>query len=174
MTDSCLQKAPIKQSGSLGSRVNTMQTSELERKLTTLIWTFTFMVALAAFSIVLLTHANTFALADTVIRRFTPHASAEDVERLHLLVRDLGHFVIPAAAYLALALGPLRNRRYVALGLCAMFAVLDETVQTFTPGRTGSISDIAIDMTGALSGFLLHSVFAGARRKSAHTPIRPK
>jgi len=115
-----------------------MQTSEVERRLIVLIWTLTFVVATAASSIGLLTHGNTFALVDALIRLFAPHASAEDILRLHILGRELGHFFIPAGAYLALVLGPLRNRRYVALGLW-MFAVLDETVQTFTPGRTGSI-----------------------------------
>jgi VanZ family protein len=151
-----------------------MQTSELERTLIVLIWTFTFVVALAAFSIGLLTHGNTFAVADALIHLFAPHASAEDISRLHILGRELGHFFIPAGAYLALVLGPLRNRRHVALGLCAMFAVLDETVQTFTPGRTGSIYDVAIDVAGALCGFLMHSVFAGGERRAACSPIRPK
>ena len=113
-----------------------MQTSEVERRLVVLIWTLIFVVELAAFSIGLLTHGNTFAVADALIRLFAAHASAEDISRLHILGRELGHFFIPAGAYLALV---LRNRRHVALGLCAMFAVLDETVQTFTPGRTGSI-----------------------------------
>ena len=151
-----------------------MQTSELERRLIVVIWTFTFVVALAAFSIGLLTHANTFAVADALIRLFAPHASAEDISRLHILGRELGHFVIPAGAYLALVVGPLRNRPYLALGLCAIFAVLDETLQTFTPGRTGSMYDIAIDVAGALCGFLLHSVFAGGRRRVGSSAVRPK
>lgn len=133
-----------------------MQISELEHKLITIVWTITFVVALAAFSIVFLTHANTFALADTVIRWFAPHASAEDISGLHLLGRELGHFVIPVMVYLALVLGPLRNHRYVAFSLCAMFAVLDEALQAFTPGRTGSIYDVAIDIAGALCGFFLY------------------
>jgi VanZ family protein len=158
----------------LGAQAKTMQISDLERRLVIIIWTFTFVVALAAFSIGLLTHANTFAVADALIRWLAPHASAEDVSELHILGRELGHFFIPAGAYLALVLGPLRNRRYVALGLCAMFAVLDETLQTFTPGRTGSIYDIAIAVAGALCGFLLHSVIAGGGRRAVRSLIRPK
>jgi hypothetical protein len=83
-----------------------MQISDLERRLIIIIWTFTFVVALAAFSIGLLTHAYTFALADALIRWLAPHASAEDISRLHILGRELGHFFIPAGAHLALVLGP--------------------------------------------------------------------
>jgi len=65
--------------------------------------------------------------------------------------------VIPAVAYLALVLDPLRNHRYVALIMCALFAVLDETLQTFTPGRNGSIFDVALDVSGALFSFFVCS-----------------
>jgi hypothetical protein len=151
-----------------------MQISDLESRLIVIIWTFVALVVLAILSIVLLTHANTFAAADALIRWFAPHASVQDISRLHILGRDLGHFVIPAAAYLALVMGPLRNRPYVALGLCAMFAVFDEALQTFSPGRTGSVYDIATDLTGALCAFLVHSAMAGNGQRAARAPIRPR
>ena len=144
-----------------------MQVSVLERRLIASTWTITFVVALAAFSLTFLTHANTFALADAVIRWFAPHASAEDISALHLLGRKLGHFFIPMVAYLALLLGPLRNHRYIALTTCTMFAVLDETLQASTRGRTGSIYDVAVDVAGALCGFFLYSVIAGGGRRAA-------
>ena len=122
----------------------------------------------------LLTHANTFAVADALIRWFVPYASAQDISKLHLVGRDLGHFVIPAAAYLALVMGPLHNRPYVALGLCAIFAVFDEALQTFSPGRTGSLYDIAIDLAGALCAFLVHSAMAGDRQKAVRASIRSR
>jgi VanZ family protein len=76
-------------------------------------------------------------------------------------------------AYLALVLGPLRNHRYIALTICAMFAVLDETLQASTPGRTGSIYDVAVDVAGALRGFFLYSVIAGGGRRAAGRLKRP-
>jgi len=85
-------------------QVKAMQMSDLEHRLITILWTITFMVALAALSVGFLTHANTFALADAVIRWLAPHASAEDISTLHILGRELGHFVIPEGAYLALVL----------------------------------------------------------------------
>jgi len=135
--------------------------SDLERRLIANIWTITFVVfvvALAAFSLTFLTNTNTFALADAVIRWFAPHASAEDISALHLPGRDLGHFPIPMVTYLALVLGPLRNHRYIAPTICAMFAVLDETLQASAPGRTGSIYEVAVEVAGALCGFFLYSV----------------
>ena len=40
----------------------------------------------------------------------------------------------------------------------AIFAVpfLDETIQLFTEGRSGQISDVWLDMAGALTGTLLY------------------
>jgi len=52
----------------------------------------------AAFSIRFLTHTNTFALAEPIIRFFAPQASAEGISTLHILSRRLGHFLISAVA----------------------------------------------------------------------------
>ena len=124
--------------------------------------------ALATFSVGFFTHANTFALVEPIIRWLAPHASVQDISTLHILSRNLGHFLIPAVGYLALVLGPLRNRRYVALILCTVFAVLDETLQAFTPGRNGSIYDVALDVSGALFGFFVWSAISKGRRKTSY------
>ena len=115
------------------------------------------------FSVCFLTHANTFGLVEPTVRWLAPHASIEDISTFHILSRKLGHFLIPAVAYLALILGPLRNRRYVALILCAVFAVLDATLQAFTPGRNGSTYDVALDVSGALFGFFVWSAISRGR-----------
>jgi len=140
--------------------------SVLERKPVTIIWTTIFAVILAAFAGSILTHANTLAVADPIIRRFVPNASVEDISRLHILGRKLGHFLIPAGAYLILIVGPLRNRGCTALALCATFAALDEILQTVTPGRTGSIADVLIDMAEALSAFFAYSTIANYRHRA--------
>ena len=139
--------------------------SSLEGRVVAILWTVAFAAALAAFSITFFTHANTFAIAEPIIRWLAPDAPAAEISRLHILGRKLGHFLIPAIAYLALVIGPLRNRRYSALALCAVFAVLDETIQAFTPARSGSIYDVALDVSGVLFGFLVYSACAAARRK---------
>jgi VanZ family protein len=151
-----------------------MSVSSLESRIVRFLWVATFVAALAAFSIAFLTHANTFALMEPIIRWLAPDASAQEVSTLHTLGRKLGHFLIPAAAYFVLVLGPLRNRRYTALALCAVFAVLDETLQAFTPGRTGSIYDVALDVSGALSSFLVYSAFMMRHRNQAPATHRSR
>jgi VanZ family protein len=140
--------------------------ASLERRIVMVLLTIAFVAALAAFSITFLTHSNTFAIAEPIIRWLVPGASAAEVSRLHIMARKTGHFLIPAAAYFLLVIGPLRNRRYTALALCALFAVLDETLQAFTPNRTASIYDVALDMSGVLLSFFLYSAFTMKRRAS--------
>src|SRR6202007_903164 len=105
-------------------RTGVMHISSLERKMVKVLWTVAFGAALAAFSVGFLTHAHTFALAEPIIHCLMPHASAEDISMIHVLSRKLGHFLIPAVAYLALVLGPLCNHRYFALIMSPVFAFL--------------------------------------------------
>ena len=102
-------------------QIGVMNISNIERKSMTVLWTVAFGAALAAFSVGFLTHANTFALAEPIIRRLTPHASAEVISTLHVLSRKLGHFVIPAVAYLALVLGRCAIT-VISLSSCAHYS----------------------------------------------------
>jgi VanZ family protein len=147
-------------------RMRSGSESTFEGRLIRLLWTVAFLAALAAFSITFLTHSNTFAIAEPLIRRIAPHASPAETAALHILGRKLGHFLIPMAGYLILAMGPLRHRRFTALGLCAVFAILDESVQAFAPARSASIYDVALDLSGALFGFFLHSALIVVRSRT--------
>ena len=40
-----------------------------------------------------------------------------------------------------------------ALVLCALFAVIDESLQNFIPGRTGSLADVIVDISGAVLAY---------------------
>jgi len=70
-----------------------------------------------------------------------------------LAVKKAGHFL----AYAGLALLALRavwggKRPYLATALIVfLYALSDEFHQTFTPGRNGTLVDVAIDMSGALT-----------------------
>jgi VanZ family protein len=66
------------------------------------------------------------------------------------MARDLGNFFIPAAAFGILVIGPLCKHPVFALTLCVSFAVIDESLQNFMPGRTGSVADVIIDSSGAV------------------------
>jgi VanZ family protein len=141
--------------------------SGLESRIVAVLWTIAFVTALAAFSIIFFSHANTFATLELLIRWLVPDVSDGALAGLHNLSRKLGHFLIPAIAYFALVIGPLRNRRYSALALCVVFAVIDELLQSFTPGRNGSIYDVALDMSGALFSFFVYSALTIGPRKTA-------
>ena len=68
----------------------------------------------------------------------------------------LGPLLIPAAAFGVLVIGPLRKHPVFALVLCVLFAVIDESLQNFMPGRTGSVTDVIIDTSGAVSAYVAY------------------
>lgn len=55
-----------------------------------------------------------------------------------------------------LVIGPLRKLPLIALALCALFASIDEFLQTFIPGRSGSLMDVMLDTSGALFAFFVY------------------
>jgi VanZ family protein len=115
-----------------------------------------YLAAIALFAGAALNPKNTLALVDPFIRRVRPNASFADIDRIHLMARELGHFLIPATAFAVLVFGPLRRRPLLALSLCALFAVIDESLQSFMPGRTGSLADVIVDASGATLAYLLY------------------
>src|SRR5439155_18593393 len=110
----------------------------LEGRTARMITVAIYLAALALFAGVALHPQNSLALVDPIIRWFRPSASFEKIDRIHLVAREFGHFLIPAIAFAVLVIGPLRRRPFYALLLCAAFAVIDESLQNFMPGRTGS------------------------------------
>jgi VanZ family protein len=139
------------------SRVNLeSHASRLERHITNALLWISFIVGLAIFSTMLFSHSNTFSIVEPIVRWFAPHTSAHTLSVVHSVVRKMGHFFIPTVAFWALVLGPLRDRPITALLTCAAFACVDETFQTFSPGRNGSILDVMLDTFGALFGFFVH------------------
>ncbi|MDI1336094.1 MAG: VanZ family protein [Lacunisphaera sp.] len=81
-----------------------------------------------------------------------PHAAPETIAWLHFLIRKAGHFTEYAILALLLrrALGPGGGKALgLALLLAAVYAATDEFHQSFVPGRTASLGDVLIDITGA-------------------------
>lgn len=128
----------------------------IENRIVSAIAITIFLLLLAGFAGVLLNPRNTLGLVDPVIRWLRPSASSADIDRLHTMTRDLGHFLIPAAAFGILVIGPLRKHPVFALVLCVLFAVIDESLQNFMPGRTGSVTDVIIDTSGAVSAYVAY------------------
>ena len=133
-----------------------------------------YIVALALVAGVALHPQNTFALVDPIIRWFRPFASFEDIDRIHRMAREFGHFLIPAMAFVVLVIGPLRRRPLLALLLCAAFAVIDESVQNFMPGRTGSLADVIVDVSGATLAYLLYRAIQWMRVRWQPTRTVPR
>jgi len=78
-----------------------------------------------------------------------------ELERIHSLVRKMGHFLGYALIALLLARAfrtPRAIRRAAAtLSVAAIWSSLDEYHQTTLPLRTAALSDVVLDMLGAAS-----------------------
>ena len=91
-------------------------------------------------------------------------ADAEWIATVHLAIRKAAHFV----GYAILALLALRAFRInfdrplawlaaASLALTLVVAVVDESRQAAVANRTGALSDVALDMGGAVSALALAS-----------------
>jgi VanZ family protein len=148
----------------------------LESRIVRTLTIATFLLGLAAFAGVLLAHKNTLAIVDPLIRWVRPAAASADIERIHNVARKFGHFLIPAAAFALLVIGPLRKRPGLALILCVLFAVIDESVQTLIPGRIGSLADVILDASGAIFAYFTYRAIALASRtpEAPYTPCETR
>ena len=73
----------------------------------------------------------------------------------------LGYALLAAALYRALNNGKRSTKLLFVMALCfaALYASSDEFHQRFTQGRTASIRDVGIDVTGGLIGLaIMHLV----------------
>lgn len=103
----------------------------------------------------LLTAHSTSSLIMPLIAWLLPDASRHVSETLHILLRKTGHFL--EYAFLAFLLfrgfrGSNKSFQFIWLlyaGLISLgYSALDEYMQTFVPGRTGSFYDWLIDASG--------------------------
>jgi VanZ family protein len=72
----------------------------------------------------------------------------------------LGYALLAIALYHALNNGKRSTKMLFVLAICivALYAASDEFHQRFTPGRTASLGDVGIDVTGALIGISVMSL----------------
>ena len=97
-----------------------------------------------------------------VLRLFAPWATAMQVEAMHGLVRKGGHLteyaLLAALWYRAFARGQRlapRSAAALAFAISVVWAILDETRQSFVPSRTASARDVALDSIGAFLAMLV-------------------
>ena len=57
-----------------------------------------------------------------------------------------------------------KNSHSCILLLSLMTAVLDEYIQLFSPGRSGQVTDIMLDFSGAFSGWLAYQLWKWIKR----------
>ncbi len=109
-----------------------------------------------------------------LLRWLFPDADASWLASAHFAIRKLSHFVV----YAILALLALRAFRLVfnrspvwlaaaSLALTLAVAVVDEGRQILARSRTGAVSDVVLDMSGAVCALVLAGVirrFWSARR----------
>lgn len=83
------------------------------------------------------------------------------------LIAIMGHFavylVLSVSIWWVLGLFPLRmwSRLLLAFSGALLFGISDEWHQSFVPGRTPDILDIAVDAFGALTGLVIVAVLHG-------------
>lgn len=104
--------------------------------------------------------ANTARIIDPTLRFLLPGISAASVEVCHMLIRKTAHFTEYAILFWLLIRGPMKERPYLALLLCMVYALTDEGHQSFVPGRTASLYDVALDSSGALFSHFLTTAIA--------------
>lgn len=104
--------------------------------------------------------ANTARTIDPVLRWLLPGITASSIDVAHMLIRKTAHFTEYGVLFWLLVRGPMADRPYTALMLCVAYALLDEGHQSFVPGRTASLYDVALDSTGALFSHYLTTAIA--------------
>ena len=93
------------------------------------------------------------------LRWFAPDITDATIASVQLFVRKCAHLT-EYAILSALLLRALRQHllaaRWVAFGLAALYAVVDEVHQSFVPSRTGSLWDVVTDSIGAILGLVIY------------------
>lgn len=98
-----------------------------------------------------------------------------DADLCTFIIRKCAHFseyavlgVLSVGLSCSLVRGDIlaRSKSWRPTLYCALVPVLDETVQLFVPGRSGSPGDVAIDLAGMVTGAVLATLVAKLRQKA--------
>ena len=136
-------------------------------------WVAAWIALVQIFASGLFAASETSRFIGPLLRWLFPDAAAESVVTAHFAIRKAGHFVEYAIlAWLALRAfrasfeRPLAWLAAASLALALVVALVDESRQAAAESRTGALSDVALDMSGAASALVLASTarrFRGAR-----------
>ena len=81
------------------------------------------------------------------------------LEFLHTLLRKAGHFseyfILGMLSMFTVLQSKFCHKKWMGPGFCLLVASVDETIQLFVSGRSGQVSDVVLDLVGALCGILI-------------------
>jgi VanZ family protein len=101
---------------------------------------------------------NNIRLFKPMIRGVMPNAHGATIQIIVATMRDSAHFFNYGFLFFLLIIGPFRGRPYAALFVCLGYACSDEFHQAFVPQRLCSPKDVALDVSGAMLGVVLHTI----------------
>jgi VanZ family protein len=119
--------------------------------------------------------AETSGFFRPLLEFFFPSLSQEDILFYYLYVRKFLHFTVYAIlgffAFRAISANSSQSQWLtvlIALLISLAVALTDEYIQSLDPSRTGTIYDVAIDMSGAASMvFVMYILQARQKRRVA-------
>jgi VanZ family protein len=118
--------------------------------------------------------ARTSAIFDPLLERISPGLGPHGLYNLQVFIRRSAHFAEYAILFVFLNLGPLRGRPVVALFVVIGCGSLDETRQLLTPGRSGTVTDVALDASGATAMLVLAMPYWDRLRQQRESLARQK
>jgi VanZ family protein len=112
------------------------------------------------FSTDIFSSANTAGALGPILQQIFPVLTADHIERIHAVIRKLGHFteyfIFGRLLWRALRFHDFSrspSRRFaLSIAITLLYAVSDEWHQSFIPSRTPSVIDVLIDTIGGLCG----------------------
>lgn len=105
------------------------------------------------------------SIITTIKIRIVEWKNTSTTSKVHNFIRKLGHglefFVLAILVIFALSKYNINNTDLVirTLFIVVMFAILDEYLQSYIPGRGSSVSDVLIDFFGGGFGVLIFKLF---------------
>ena len=88
------------------------------------------------------------------------HLTSDQMSSFHTFIRKTAHFtvyfILGLLLFHAIQVSTAMKRTSLAFSIAILYAASDEFHQTFIPGRSGELRDVAIDSVGSLTGILTY------------------
>ncbi len=151
---------PVQRSEASEPRESSVTEEPLETSLRAWWPALAWAVAIFFFSTGSFSSDNTLSVLQLLAGLIFPGASSMSLALANDAIRKFAHFFNYALLYWLIVRRPMRQRAWLALVLCVLYAFSDEGHQLFVPGRTPSLYDVALDSSGALASRLLWALLS--------------